>query len=263
MAKRTTKKSRKPSKYSSKVGKEYKRQRNRILKQFTRLEKRGYNVDRTVLPDVPEKISKRDVKQLAKIDVNKIYESSAYINKFTGETAQGMEARELEKEALTALKESDMIDYNAFEFDEDIDNFYVSDDFDYYDVFDEPTDFSIIDTVRELLGAIPSTITVSKRRDKSGEIDISTRTNALIGLFESIVESHEKDGTLGEYANYLASEPVQEHIDECIRFVYVELNSDRPFAELAEKLKGEPLSFAERFEIAELSDTVDNWTSEK
>ena len=76
---------------------EYAKQRKRIQQAIRRAEKRGYILDKEILPPIPKRITKHSVSRLSKIDANKIYENSVKIDTETGEITPGKVARKQEK----------------------------------------------------------------------------------------------------------------------------------------------------------------------
>ena len=83
---------------TKKVGQEYWKQRERVLRRVREIEKRGYIVDRSFIPDLPDKISAKDVKALKEITPNIIYKNALYVSQSTGEVRSGYEGRKLERQ---------------------------------------------------------------------------------------------------------------------------------------------------------------------
>lgn len=76
---------------------EYGKQRKRIQQAIKRAEKRGYILEKEILPQIPKKITTQSVKRLSKIDTNKIYENSVKLDTETGEITPGKVARKQER----------------------------------------------------------------------------------------------------------------------------------------------------------------------
>lgn len=76
---------------------EYGKQRKRIQQAIKRAEKRGYILEKEILPPIPKKITTQSVKRLSKIDTNKIYENSVKLDTETGEITPGKVARKQER----------------------------------------------------------------------------------------------------------------------------------------------------------------------
>lgn len=82
---------------------EAKRQITRIRRAEKRLEKRGFLIDESFLPKVPNRITSKFVKRLQQITPKKMYESVQYVDQMTGEIISGVEGRKLERKRA-ALK---------------------------------------------------------------------------------------------------------------------------------------------------------------
>lgn len=93
---------------------EYNKQRKRIQQAIKRAEKRGYILEKDILPPIPKKITTQSVKRLSKIDTNKIYENSVKLDTETGEITPGKEARKQERSeaAKKAAKTRKEVRYN-------------------------------------------------------------------------------------------------------------------------------------------------------
>lgn len=65
------------SKKPSKTVLEYRRVRKNLLQNIRRLEDRGYDVSKINVPDIPEKITRRDINALKKLDKNR-YKQATY-----------------------------------------------------------------------------------------------------------------------------------------------------------------------------------------
>lgn len=83
---------------TNKVKTEYYKERNRVLKRVREIEKRGYVVDRSIIPDLPDKIYAKDVKALKDITAGIIYKNALYVSQSTGEVRSGYEGRKLERQ---------------------------------------------------------------------------------------------------------------------------------------------------------------------
>ena len=83
---------------TKKVGQEYWKQRERVLRRVREIEKRGYIVDRSIIPDLPDKISAKDVRELKEITPNIIYKHSDFVVASTGEILTGYQGRKLERQ---------------------------------------------------------------------------------------------------------------------------------------------------------------------
>ena len=94
---------------------EYGKQRKRIQQAIKRAEKRGYILEKEILPQIPKKITTQSVKRLSKIDTNKIYENSVKLDTETGEITPGKVARKQERSeaAKKAARTRKEVRYNS------------------------------------------------------------------------------------------------------------------------------------------------------
>lgn len=76
---------------------EYYKQRQRIQRGIKRVEKRGYILQKEILPPVPKKITKQSVSRLAKIKPETIYKNAVKLDIETGELVEGTKARNIER----------------------------------------------------------------------------------------------------------------------------------------------------------------------
>lgn len=74
----------------------YRRERQRIQRQISRMTNRGYDVPE-LLPKIPKKITEASVRRLKKLTTEKLYEESRFIDIETGEILTSKEGRELER----------------------------------------------------------------------------------------------------------------------------------------------------------------------
>lgn len=75
---------------------EWKKELKRLNQFIKRAEKRGYIFD-DVIPETPERITKKKLSEIKDINANALYSSAKYFNKETGETITGTEGRKIER----------------------------------------------------------------------------------------------------------------------------------------------------------------------
>lgn len=95
MAKRKPKLTDVQNKQLSDVKQAYRRERQRIQRQISRMTKRGYDVPE-LLPKIPKKITEASVRRLKKITTEKLYKESRFIDIETGEILTGKQGRLIE-----------------------------------------------------------------------------------------------------------------------------------------------------------------------
>ena len=70
---------------TSKIKKEYDKQRKRIINFLSRNRAKGYIFDENVLPKIPKRIRKESVNALAKLTPQELFKKAVYVSRETGE----------------------------------------------------------------------------------------------------------------------------------------------------------------------------------
>ena len=96
MAKKKPKLTDVQNKQLSDVKQAYRKERQRIQRQINRMTKRGYDVP-DILPKIPKNITKASVRRLKKINTEKLYKESRFIDIETGEILTSKEGQTLER----------------------------------------------------------------------------------------------------------------------------------------------------------------------
>lgn len=112
------------SKKPSKTVLEYRRVRKNLLQNVRRLEERGYDVSKIDVPDIPEKITRRDINALKKLDKNR-YKQATYevevvknkgrknerieVTKVSGEKYRKQERKQSAEKAAATRRENKII----------------------------------------------------------------------------------------------------------------------------------------------------------
>ena len=73
---------------------DYMKQRRRIQRAISRMEKGGYILPENVLPPIPKRITRASVRRLEKISSDVLYKKSRYVDIETGEIITGIVARD-------------------------------------------------------------------------------------------------------------------------------------------------------------------------
>lgn len=84
-------------KKQSSVQQAYNKELRRIKQFINRAEKRGYLIPENIIPKRPKRITSRSVESLRKINPEKIYKKSRFVDTETGEIIKGMAGREYER----------------------------------------------------------------------------------------------------------------------------------------------------------------------
>lgn len=96
---------------------EYRKVRKRVLSNIRRMEKRGYIFDSTLVPRVPQKITKASVRRLQKLTSEELYRVSKYVDRETGEILTGQEGRKLRR-SLASKRSAEKRRLRALEIEE-------------------------------------------------------------------------------------------------------------------------------------------------
>lgn len=83
----------------TKVEQDYNRNRRRIKQFIRRAEKRGFVFPEFTMPDRPNKITKKAVKELERWTPKKFYEKGYYKTSWTGEVVPAIQGRKMESQA--------------------------------------------------------------------------------------------------------------------------------------------------------------------
>lgn len=84
-------------KKQSVVQQAYNKELRRIKQFINRAEKRGYLIPENIIPKRPKRVTSRSVESLRKINPEKIYKKSRYVDTETGEIIKGLAGREYER----------------------------------------------------------------------------------------------------------------------------------------------------------------------
>lgn len=84
-------------KKQSAVQQAYNKELRRIKQFINRAEKRGYLIPENIIPKRPKRITSRSVESLRKINPEKIYKKSRFVDTETGEILKGLAGREYER----------------------------------------------------------------------------------------------------------------------------------------------------------------------
>ena len=160
--------------------KAYQKERRRLLQAVRRAEKQGYIFPEDVVPELPERVTKKQLENIQKIKPKQLYKKAEFVYQETGEIVPAEQRKqEVKQEAIIKAKETrkrkkkTSIPY--------IPTYY-------------PT-ISIIDTIRDRLSELT--------REAKPPIPIENRKNELIAIFEDNVTLY--DDNIEDYEHYLES----------------------------------------------------------
>lgn len=131
---------------------EYRKQQKRIQNFIRRAEKRGYQFEENLVPEMPKRVTKQAIERIKSIKPKILYKSAVYGGEASqGEVVQGLEGRKLERKA-SAQKAKATREYNRVmrEMEYQAEDAYtpqpLSSEFDYNDYYgNNEQDFEVHD----------------------------------------------------------------------------------------------------------------------
>lgn len=151
--------------------KAYQKERRRLLQAVRRAEKQGYIFPEDIIPEMPKRVTKKQLENIQKIKPKQLYKKAEFVYQETGEIVPAEQRKqEVKQEAIIKAKETS-IPY--------IPTYY-------------PT-ISIIDTVRDRISELT--------REAKPPIPIENRKNELLSIFEDNVTLY--GDNISEYEHYL------------------------------------------------------------
>ena len=76
---------------------EWKKELKRLNQFIKRAEKRGYIFDENIIPETPERVTKKKLSEIKQINADVLYNTAKYFDKETGQTISGLEGRRIER----------------------------------------------------------------------------------------------------------------------------------------------------------------------
>lgn len=219
---------------------EYKKEIERIKRFIKRAEKRGYSFNFKE-PQPPKRIRKESVEKLKKITPEKLYASATYIGLYSDFLElTGLEARKRERSA-SAKKGAETRKRKAEQKKREQEK--------------TPT-FDFIAEIISMINELPNGRYISYQVF----IDFTPHKNFLISLINDRADIASRYNTIDKYSNYLKdNESIIKHNLDIIMHDSNESTIIGAFNELAEILKGTPLSFEEAELIEELNQYYESY----
>ena len=200
--------------------KAYQKERRRLLQAVRRAEKQGYIFPEDVVPELPERVTKKQLEKIQKTKPKQLYKKAEFVYKETGEVVPAEQRKqEVKKEAVRKAKETRKRKKTSTP---NVPTYY-------------PT-ISIIDTVRDRI--------LELTREAKPPIPIENRKNELLAIFEDNVTLY--DDNIEYYEHYL-----KEHESEIADLLKtISYDSDvkevsTSFASLGRLLNMGPLSISQ------------------
>lgn len=171
--------------------KAYQKERRRLLQAVRRAEKQGYIFPEDIVPELPKRVTKKQLEKIQKTKPKQLYKKAEFVYKETGEIVPAEQRKqEVKQEAIKKAKETRK--RNKKISTPSVPAYY-------------PT-ISIIDTIRDRLSELT--------REAKPLIPIENRKNELLAIFEDTVTMF--DDNIIEYEHYLET-----HESEIADLLYI------------------------------------------
>lgn len=201
--------------------KAYQKERRRLLQAIRRAEKQGYIFPEDVVPELPKRVTKKQLEKIQKVKPKQLYKKAKFIYKETGEIVPAEQRKqEVKQEAIRKAKETRKRKKKAS----------IPSVPTYY-----PT-ISIIDTIRDRISELT--------RESKPPIHIENRKNELLSIFEDNVTVF--DDNIIEYEHYL--EAHESEIAELLNVITYDSNAEQisvSFVSLGRILNMQALSMSQ------------------
>ena len=199
--------------------KAYQKERRRLLQAVSRAEKQGYIFPEDVVPELPKRVTKKQLENIQKIKPKELYKKAEFVYQETGEIVPAEQRKqEVKQEAKIKAKETRKKKTSTP---------YIPT---YY-----PT-ISIIDTIRDRLSELT--------REAKPPIPIENRKNELLAIFEDNVTLY--DDNIEDYEHYL--EAHESEIAELLNVISYDSNAEQvsaSFVALGRLLNMQSLSMSQ------------------
>ena len=201
--------------------KAYQKERRRLLQAVRRAEKQGYIFPEDVVPELPERVTKKQLENIQKIKPKQLYKKAEFVYQETGEIVPAEQRKqEVKQEAIIKAKETRKRKKKI-----SVPNIPT-----YY-----PT-ISIIDTIRDRLSELT--------REAKPPIPIENRKNELLAIFEDNVTLY--GDNISEYEHYL--EAHESEIAELLNVISYDSDAEKvsaSFVTLGRLLNTQSLSMSQ------------------
>ena len=180
--------------------KAYQKERRRLLQAVRRAEKQGYIFPEDVVPELPKRVTKKQLEKIQKTKPKELYKKAEFVYQETGEVVPAEQRKqEVKQEAIRKAKETRKRKKKLS----------IPSLPPYY-----PT-ISIIDKIRDRI--------LELTREAKPPIPIENRKNELLSIFEDNVTSF--DDNIIEYENYL--EAHESEIAELLNVISYDSNAEQ------------------------------------
>lgn len=180
--------------------KAFQKERRRLLQAVRRAEKQGYIFPEDIVPELPKRVTKKQLEKIQKIKPKQLYKKAEFVYQETGEIVPAEQRKqEVKQEAIRKAKETRKRKKK-------INTLSVPK---YY-----PT-ISIIDTIRDRISELT--------REAKPPIPIENRKNELLAIFDDTVTLFSDNIT--EYEQYLKAH--ESEIAELLNVISYDSNAEQ------------------------------------
>ena len=221
----------------------YAKELKRIKQAVKRLEKRGYSFEKSPVPQTPKRIQQRTLQKVKELTTNKLYELAQYFDQRTGNIVSGLEGKKIESKERA--KKSAETRQKRKKKDEQ-----------YYPNGGNIIFSNIVDTYISRLSE-PEPPMFPYNRKMSWQIEATLREmrtakTTLLSLINNVIDE------IGKTALGWRLQERADDVDNCINtIVYIGSSSEAVASasrELAEIIKGSPLTMSELQDLGEQSE---------
>ena len=210
--------------------KAYQKERRRLLQAIRRAEKQGYIFPEDIVPEVPKKVTKKQLEKIQKTKPKQLYKKAEFVYKETGEVVPAEQRKqEVKQEAIRKAKETRKRKKKIS----------IPSVPTYY-----PT-ISIIDTIRDRISELT--------REAKPPIPIENRKNELLAIFEDNLTLYSDN--IIEYEHYL--EEHESEIADLLNVISYDSNAEQvsaSFISLGRILNTKSLSMSQAENLSTMAE---------
>lgn len=183
--------------------KTYQKERRRLLQAVRRAEKQGYIFPDDVIPDIPKRVTKKQLEKIQKIKPKQLYKKAEFVYQETGEIVPAEQRKqEVKQQGIAKAKATRKKKAKHPK---------ITVPKQYY-----PT-ISIIDTIIDRIDEL--------QREAKPPVDISFRKNEVLSIFYDTVTFYEMNDNLSEYEDYLKEH--ESEIADLLNVIAYDSNSEQ------------------------------------
>ena len=209
--------------------KAYQKERRRLLQAVRRAEKQGYIFPEDVVPELPKRVTKKQLENIQKIKPKELYKKAEFVYQETGEIVPAEQRKqEVKQEAIAKAKETRKRKKISTP---SVPTYY-------------PT-ISIIDRIRDRLSELT--------REAKPPIPIENRKNELLAIFEDNVTLY--DDNIAEYEHYLKEH--ESEIADLLNVISYDSDAEKvsaSFVSLGRLLNTQSLSLSQAENLSMMSE---------